>query len=276
MAVLVAFTAFAQENASDYKKVQNQGNEAYNNKDYASAISYYEQYFKIVDEQQIDDEMYLMTRNYYEMCFYYAGNAAVRAKDYPKAYDYYAKFEKLGREDTPTDGKFLYAYANVCKQVDQDAQAEKLYRRCIELNYNAAACYFALAQMYRAGGNLDEMNACLSYALDSIPQEKNNYYAKMVLLYQIEQMKEATVPFNEASTWSKKASEAGNDINGYLTNMSKACDLYRKAIPQFEDVMKYQGVDDKTKANYDRAAQSVNICKESISRFEDYRKSIKK
>ena len=272
-ALLVAGFAFAQDEANvpEHIKIKNQGNEAYNEKDYVSAINYYSQYLQSGAEG-VEDDIY--TLNLYEMSFFYAGNAFLREKNYEKAYEYFEKFQNLGRSDTPNDGKFLYNFANTAKMVKKNDKAMELYRQCVALDYNTPACYFSIAQMFRQTNQIDSMKAVLKVGIEGIPQEKNNYYPKMVLLYSTQELKEAAEPFNKASEWSQKA--AGQEINTYLANMGKAVEYYKQAIPMFEEVLVYPGVDDKTKANCDKAQANIQICKESIERFETYKKSIKK
>ena len=58
--------------------------------------------------------------------------------------------------------------------------------------------------------------------------------------------------------------------------MGKAADLYKQAIPMYEKVLKYEGVDDKTIANVGKAKSSIEVCKQSINSFESYKKTIKR
>ena len=270
-ALLIASSALAQDAPvlTDALKAKNAGNEAYNSKDYVTAIEQYTIYLNSGEEGVADD---LYTLNLYEMSFYYAGNIFVQQKDYAKAYEYYQKFQDLGRSDTPHDGRFLYSFATTCNKVDKTDQSLDLYRKCISLDYQAEASYFAMTQIFRKAGQADSVDVYVATAMEKYPSGK--YYSRFLLLYQTEALKEAVTPFNEAGTWSKKAGEAGNDVNAYVKNMEKACALYKQAIPLFEAVMKYPGVDDKTIANVEKAKANINVCKESISRFESYRKGL--
>lgn len=274
MIAAVSFGAFAQDEApvlSEGQQAKVAGNEAYNNKDYVTAIAEYEKYLASGEEGVADD---LYTLNLYEMSFYYAGNAFLRAKDYNKAYEYFVKFEKLGRSDTPTDCRFQYNYANTANKLDKDAEALALYQRCIDIDCNKDACYFAIAQLHRKANNIDEMKSVLAYGLDSLGQAGNKYYSKMLLLFQVQELKEATEVMKKAQDFAQKAS--GADINTYLTNMSQATKLYEEVIPMYEEVLKYPGVDDKTNANVSKAKSSIEVCKSSIEAYEAYRKTIKK
>lgn len=273
MFAALAGTIMAQDAPvlSDALKAKNAGNEAYNNKDYVSAISNYEIYLKS-GEEGVEDDIY--TLNLYEMSFYYAGNAFLREKNYEKAYEYFQKFQALGRADTPTDCRFIYNFANTAKQLDKDEEALALYQRCIAINCNKDASMYAIAQMYRQAGVMDSMTVYLERAFETIPQAENKYYSRMLQMWQIQQLKEATDVMKNAQEWSQKA--AGADVNTYLTNMGKAADYYKQAIPMYEEVLKYEGVDDKTIANVAKAKSSIDVCKQSISSFESYKKTIKR
>lgn len=272
MALLVsAVCAQDAPEMTEGTKEKNAGNEAYNNKDYPTAIAHYEKYLNSGEEGIADD---IYTANLYEMSYYYGANAFVKDKNFDKAYDYYKKFNNFGRSDTPNDGRFWFSFANTANKVNKDDEAMDYYKKCISLKYNEDACYFAVAQIFRSAEAIDSMKQYLVYGIENFPQSR--YYGKMLLLFSTQELKEAVAPFNEASTWSKKAAEAGTDINVYLTNMEKAVAKYKEAIPMFEDVLKYPGVDDKTKANEAKAQGNITVCKESIKRYEDYRKTIKK
>ncbi len=274
--MIAAFStaAFAQDEApvlSEGQQAKNAGNEAYNNKDYVAAIAEYEKYLASGEEGVADD---LYTLNLYEMSFYYAGNSFLREKNYEKAYEYFTKFEKLGRSDTPSDCRFQYNYANTANKLDKDAEALLLYQRCIDIDCNKDASYFAIAQIHRKAGNIDEMKKVVAYGLDTLGQAGNRYYSKMLLIYQIQELKEATEIMKKAQEYSQKAS--GTDINTYLANMNEAVKYYEEVIPMYESVLKYPGVDDKTNANVSKAKSSIEVCKSSIEAYETYRKSIKK
>ncbi len=274
MLAAMSTAAFAQDEApvlTEGQKAKNAGNEAYNQKDYVTAIANYEKYLSSGEEGVADD---LYTLNLYEMSFYYAGNTFLRAKDYNRAYEYFTKFQNLGRSDTPTDCRFMYNYANTANKLDKDAEALALYQKCIDIDCNKDACYFAIAQIHRAAGREDEMMKVVSYGLDSLGQVGNRYYSKMLLLYQTNELKDATEVLKKAQGYAQKAS--GADIATYLTNMTQACKLYEEVIPMYEDVLKYPGVDDKTNANVSKAKSSIEVCKSSIEAFESYRKTIKK
>lgn len=274
MIAAVSMVAIAQDEApalTEGQQAKNAGNEAYNAKDYVTAIAEYEKYLASGEEGVADD---LYTLNLYEMSFYYAGNAFLRAKDYNKAYEYFVKFEKLGRSDTPNDCRFQYNYANTANRLDKTAEAMALYQRCIDMDCNKDACYFAIAQLHRSAGNDDEMMSVVTYGLDSLGQAGNRYYSRMLLLYQIQELKAATEVMKKAQEYAQKA--AGADINTYLTNMNEAVKYYEEVIPMYEKVMKYPGVDDKTNANYSKAKSGIEVCKSSIEAYESYRKTIKK
>ncbi len=270
-ALLVASSVMAQDAPvlTEGLKAKNAGNDAYNAKDYVTAIEHYTKYLNCGEEGVADD---LYTLNLYEMSFYYAGNIFVQEKNYAKAYEYYQKFQDLNRSDTPHDGRFLYSFATTCAKVDKDEQSKDLYKKCIALDYQTEACYYALVQNFRKAGEVDSTKAYVATAMEKFPNGK--YYGKLLLMYQTQELKEAVVPFNEAAQWSKKAGEAGNDVKAYAANMEKACALYKQAIPMFEEVMKYEGVDDKTKENVEKAKANITVCKESISRFDSYRKGL--
>ncbi len=256
---------------TDALKAKNAGNEAYNNKDYVTAIAEYEKYIKSGEEGVADD---IYTQNLYEMSFYYAGNLFLQEKNYEKAYEYFEKFQNLGRSDTPTDGRFLYNFANTARQLKKNDVAKDLYSKCLAIDYNQDACNYAIAMMSRTDKQVDTMLVYVNRLIEAGPEGK--YYPTALLLLQTEQLKDAVEPFNQASTWSQKAGAAGSDVNAYVANMSKAVDLYKQAIPLFEKVLAIPGVDDKTKANLDKATANIKVCKESIDRFESYRKTIKR
>lgn len=270
-AMLMAFSAVAQEETelTEGQKAKKAATEAYNAQDYITAIGLFDTYLKTASEEESD---YYYIQDIYQKSFYLAGAKFVADKDYQKGYEYLQKYQDFGREDTPSDGKFLIKFAQACSKVGKEDQAKALYMQCVALNFQADGCYSQIVSMFNKAGQTDSAKVYLQEAIEKYPDSK--YHAKFMLQYQTMALKAAVVPFNEAAQWSKKAGEAGGDVKAYAANMEKACKLYKEAIPLFEEVLKYEGVDDKTKENVEKAKANIKVCQESISRFNSYRSGL--
>ncbi len=260
LALLPMITVFAQDEPSETDKIKNDGNLAYNQKDYITAIGHWEKYLKSGAEGVADD---IYTLSLYESAHKYAGFSMIQAKEYEIAFDYFAKYASFNRSDTPTDGNFLFNYANLARQRGKDTLALDLYEQCIELKYRDDASTYSKALILKDRENIEQMKEVLVKGLENYPESK--YTKNMSALLSTQLMREASKPFNEANSIAGTASST--NIDAYISTMNKASEKYKEAISLFEEVLKYDP-ENKNAANY------INLSKENVKRFEDYKKSI--
>lgn len=260
LALLPLISVFSQEELSETDKIKNDGNLAYNQKDYITAISHWEKYLNSGAEGVADD---IYTLSLYESAHKYAGFTMIQAKEYEMAFDYFAKYAAFGRSDTPTDGNFLYNYANLARQLGKDTLALDLYDQCLELKYRDDASTYSKALIFKDREEIDKMKAVLVQGLENYPESR--YFKNMSAMLSSQLMREASKPFNEANSLAGTASST--NIDAYISTMSKASQKYNEAVALFEEVLKYDP-ENKNASNY------INLSKENVKRFEDYKKSI--
>lgn len=260
LALLPMITVFAQEEPSETEKIKNDGNLAYNQKDYITAISHWEKYLNSGAEGVADD---VYTLSLYESAHKYAGFSMIQAKEYEVAFNYFAKYASFNRSDTPTDGNFLFNYANLALRLKKDTLALDLYEQCIELKYRDDASTYQKALILKDREETDQMKEVLVKGIENYPESKYNKNMSGLLSTQL--MREASKPFNEANSIAGTASST--NIDAYISTMTKASEKYNEAISLFEEVLKYDP-ENKNASNY------ISISKENVKRFEDYKKSI--
>ncbi|MFA5469861.1 MAG: hypothetical protein WC230_04065 [Bacteroidales bacterium] len=260
LAILPLISVFAQDDLSETEVIKNDGIIAYNQKDYITAINHWEKYLNSGAEGVADD---IYTLSLYESAHKYAGFTMIQAKEYETAFDYFAKYASFGRSDTPTDGNFLFNYANLARRLKKDTLALDLYDQCMELKYREDATIYSKALIYKDREDIDKMKEVLVQGLENYPESQ--YSKNMSALLSTQLAREASKPFNEANSLAGSASST--NIDSYISTMSKATEKYKEAIVLFEEVLKY---DPENK----NASKYIDLSKENVKRFEDYKKSI--
>jgi hypothetical protein len=260
--VLFAVATFAQEGLSEGMQAKNAGNEAFRNKDYVSAINNWEKYMKSGEEGVADD---LNTKELYEKSFKYAGDDFLSKKDFKTAFTYYEKYLQIGGEEAQKDSKTIYAYAYVASKTDRKDLALSNYQKSIEMGYKGDAATLYIADIYKDAGEFEKMKAILLEGMKKYPQSSLN--KKMASMLTTPMLKEAVEPFNSANELAKAASVS--DPKDYVANMGKAITKYQESIPLFEQVLVYDAANEQ-------ALKCIEICKENIKKFEEYKASIVK
>ncbi|HPL06549.1 MAG TPA: hypothetical protein PLW96_04795, partial [Bacteroidales bacterium] len=195
LALLPIITVLAQEEPSETDKIKNEGNIAYNQKDYITAIGHWEKYLNSGAEGVADD---IYTLSLYESAHKYAGFTMIQAKEYEAAFDYFTKYASFGRSDTPTDGNFLFNYANLSRQCGKDSLALDLYDQCIELKYRDDASVYSKALILKDKEDIEQMKEVLLKGLENYPESR--YAQNMSSMLSTQLMREASKPFNEANS----------------------------------------------------------------------------
>jgi tetratricopeptide (TPR) repeat protein len=253
---------FAQEGLSEGMQAKNAGNEAFRTKDYVSAIKNWDNYLKSGEEGVSDD---LNTKELYEKSFKYAADDFLSKKDFTSAFSYYQKYLEIGGEEAQNDGKTAYAYAYTASKNDKKDIALSYYQKSIALNYKPDAATLYIADIYKDAGEFEKMKELLVDALKKYPQSSLN--KKMASMLTTPMLKDAVEPFNAANELAKNA--AVSDPKEYVTNMGKAIVKYEESIPLFEQVLVYDPTNEQ-------ARSCIEICKENIQKFEEYKASVKK
>ncbi|MGF7138438.1 tetratricopeptide repeat protein [Roseimarinus sediminis] len=257
--ISIVSTSFAQE-LSEGLKAKNDGNDAYRNKDYVSAIENWEKYLNSGEEGAATDEN---TKGLYVNSFKYAATDFMKEKDYAKAYQYLETYLEKGGEEAAKDGKIAYYMAYSASKMDKNDLALSHYQKATDLGYRQDACLLYMADIYKSAGNEEKMEATLKTALKQYPDSK--YRSKMVSMLTIPMLQNAAVPFNEANELAKVA--ASSDPASYLTNMEKAVSKFKVAIPLFEEVLEF---DPKN----EQALTYINASKDNIKSFNEYKANL--
>lgn len=259
--IIFSFSIFAQE-LSLAQQAKNDGNSAFRDKDYLTAIENWEKYLNSGEEGAKDD---INTLSLYQKSFKYAANDFMKGKNYESAYKYYQKYIEQGDEESKKDGKTIYYMAYCANKLNKNDLAVNHYRKAIELGYKPDMCKLYIADIYKDEGRETEMKELLIAAIEEHPDSK--YIDKMAALLTKPMLQEASVPFNEANELAKAASSGSP--NEYLQNMAKAVNRFEEAIPLFDKVLKY---DPKN----DTAIKYKKVCTDNIKSFEDYKAEISK
>lgn len=260
LVLLPLYAVFAQEEMSETDKIKNDGNIAFNQKDYLTAIDHWAKYLSS-DAEGVEEDLY--TLSMYESAHKYAGFAKIQEKDYQSAFDLFAKYASFERSDTSTDGNFLFNYANLARQVGKDTLALELYEQCLSLNYREDASTYSKALIYKDREDIDQLKVTLIQCMEQYPDSRYAKNTQAMLSSYL--MREASVPFSEANSLAQSASST--NIDAYIATMTKATAKYKEAIALFEEVLKYDA-ENKNANNY------IKLSQENVKRFEDYRKSI--
>lgn len=257
---LILFNINAQE-LSPGLQAKNDGNDAYINKDYVTAIKHWETYLNSGEEEVASDAN---TPTLYTKSFLYAANGFLQDKDYSKALEYFTKYLEKD-EEAKSDGKIAYTIAYCNYELDKNAEAIGLFEKAIKLEYKEDYSMFYLASIYKKLEDEEKMKAILIEALDKYPTSKIKQ--KLVALLVFPLLREAAEPFNEANELAKVATSS--DPSEYLANMGKAVTKFEVAKPLFEVVLKYD-------PNNDQASTYLKNCVDNISQYEEYKKSLEK
>jgi len=265
--VIAAVFVFGQEGTteglSEGLQAKNNGNNAFREKDYLSAIQFYEKYLKSGEEGVEED---LNTKNLYETSVKSAADKYMQDKDYAKAFELYEKYLAFNNPETASDGQTLYSYAFASNKLNKNDVALSMFQKCIELNYKPDFSTIYIADIYRDMGNSQKMEEILKSGLEKYPDSKLRKNMTTMLVGPL--LREASEPFNQANQLAKQAADGGT-ADSYIQNMEKAVVKFGEAIPMFENILKL----DPANQN---AATYLEACKENIKKFEEYKASIKK
>ncbi len=259
--LVLSLSVFSQE-LSQGLTAKNEGNDAYRNKDYVTAIKKWTFYLESGEEGATDD---INTQSLLQKSYKYAANDFMKNKDYQSAYDYYANYLKMGDDEAKTDGNTQYYMAYCANKLNNNDMALSHYQKAIDLDYKPDMCKLYIANIYKEAGEEAKMKELLLAAIEEHPDSK--YLDKMAAMLTTPILKDASEPFNEANELTKAA--ASGNPNDYLTNMAKAVEKFQEAIPLFEKVLKY---DPKNEL----ATSYLKVCTENIQQFEDYKKQLNK
>lgn len=261
--VLAMILFFANVNAQELSpgmQAKNDGNDAFRNKDYVSAIQNWEKYLNSGEEGVAEDEN---TPKLYVKSFLYAANGFLQKRNYQSALDYFNKYLEKDKE-AEKDGKIAYTMGYCAMKLNSNDKALTYFQKAIDLGYKEDYSMFYIASIYK---DTDEakMKEVLIDALEKYPTSKVK--SKLVALLTIPMLKEAAEPFNEANELAKVASSS--DPNEYLTNMAKAVTKFEEAMPLFKNVLKYD-------PNNDQAKEYLKNCQDNVSAFETYKANLEK
>ena len=258
--LLFVVTTFAQE-LSDAQKAKNAGNEAYRNKDYATAITEWEKYLTSDEEGAAEDEN---TKGLVVKSYKYAAQNFLKTKEYQKSIDFFNKYiEKAGAE-AEKDGKVAYFLAFASNKLDKNDQALSYYQKSIELGYKEDICMLYMAQIYKDADAEAKMKETLIAAMDQYPDSK--YKDKMAAMLTVPMLKDAAEPFSKANELAKTAAA---DPANYVDKMAPAIAKFKEAIPLFEKVLKYD-------PSNEQATTYLAACKDNIKAFTEYKATLKK
>ncbi len=251
------------EGLSEGLQAKNNGNTAFREKDYLSAIQHYEKYLKSGEEGVEDD---LNTKNLYETSVKMVADKYMQEKDYTNAFNFYEKYLAFNNPETASDGQTLYSYAFASNKLNKNDIALSMFQKCIELNYKPDFSTIYIADIYRDLGDTQKMEEILKTGLEKYPDSKLRKNMLTMLIGPL--LRAASEPFNEANQLAKQAADGGN-ADSYIQNMEKAVVKFAEAIPLFENILKL----DPANQN---ATTYLDACKENIKKFDEYKASIKK
>lgn len=134
---------------------------------------------------------------------------------------------------TVVDTNIIYATAMSGVSIGKTKEVTPLLQKLIEMNYNNAAVYESLAQIYETNGDKEALNKLIKKGLERFPNSKN------LQIYELNQtldggdLKESIAKFEKAlASDPKNASIAFNlgVLYDKLQNMDKTKEYYEKAI----------------------------------------------
>lgn len=263
--VFIVSLFFINTNAQELSpalQAKNDGNDAFRNKDYITAITSWEKYLNSGEEGVADDEN---TRSLYVNSFKYAADNFLRLKEYKSAYTYFESYIEKEGVTAQKDGEIAYKMAFCANKMDQNDLALSQYQRAIELAYKEDMCMLYMASIYKDANREDKMIETLKAAMEKYPTSKNR--SKMADMLTIPMLKEAAIPFNEANELAKTA--ASGDPTQYIDNMGKAVVKFNETIPLFKNVLEVDPTNEQA-LNY------IKNCEENIKAFNEYKASLVK
>lgn len=264
--MMVAIFSFGQEATTEGltkgQQAKNNGNNAFRENDFLSAIKFYEEYLGSGEEGIADD---LNTKNLYEMSVRKVAEKYMQEKNFAKAVEYYEKYMGFNNPDAANDGGTLFYYALAASKINKNDVAMSNFRKCIDLNYKGDAATIYIADIYRDANDDAKMKEVLLAGIEKYPDSKLK--KNMISMITTPMLREASEPFSEANKLAKEA--AGGSSDSYLASMEKAVAKFQEAIPLFENILKF----DPANQN---ATTYLDACKENIQKFEEYKASVKK
>lgn len=260
--ILFFVSAVNAQELSPGLQAKNDGNDAFREKDYVTAINNWEKYLNSGEEGVADD---VNTESLYVSSFKYAADNFLRAKDYQSALRYYQQFVEKGGDEAKKEGEIAYKMAFCANKLDKNDLALSEYQRSIDLGYNEDMSMLYIASIYKDADREDKMIETLKLAMEKYPNSKNR--SKMASMLSVPLLKEAAVPFNEANELAKSA--ATGDPTQYLVNMGKAVDKFNEAIPLFKSVLEVD-------PNNEQASTYMKNCEDNINAFNTYKDNLEK
>ncbi|MFA9390641.1 MAG: tetratricopeptide repeat protein [Prolixibacteraceae bacterium] len=263
--ILIMFLFFVNANAQDLSiglQAKNDGNDAFRNKDYVSAITNWEKYLNSGEEGVEDD---VNTQSMYVKSFSYAAKDFLSDKKYKQAFDYFQKYLEKDKVEAEKDPGFAYSMAYCAMKLDKNDLAISYFQKAIDFKYRADYCTFYVASIYKDINDEAKMKEVLINGLEKYPNSKVK--PKLVALLTIPMLQEAAIPFNEANELAKVASSS--DPNEYLTNMANAVVKFEEAIPLFNKVLEYDPSNDQAKAYLKNSVDNIDA-------FNTYRSNLEK
>jgi tetratricopeptide (TPR) repeat protein len=242
-------------------KAKNDGNNAYKAKNYAGAISFWENYFGSGEESAKTDSNTIFL---YQNSFKYAAFDCLKNGQWSSSLSYFEKYIRMNREDSLKNGEIAYCMAYCAYKTNKSDVALIYFQKSIDLNYQPDLCKLYLASIYKNLGYEQNMKDILIGAINQYPQSKQIDNMTSMLVYPL--LKEAAIPFNMANEYAKKASV---DTTQYQANVKIACAKFEEAIPLFEKVLKYSPTNEL-------AITYLKVCHEFLEYYNENKTPAKK
>ncbi|HNW51402.1 MAG TPA: hypothetical protein PKH79_09985 [Prolixibacteraceae bacterium] len=261
LAFLSVVPVFAQ-NLRPGLKAKNDGNEAFQRKDFVSAIRYWESYLNSGEKVIPTDSntIYL-----YVSSFKYAASDFLKKQDYKTAYSYYEKYIAKAGGELFKDPATVFNIGFTARKLDKRDVAMKYFQKSVELNYKPDLSKLYIANLYKDSNNEAEMKTVILEAMREYPNSKYLTQMASMLVYPL--LREASVPFNEANQLAKKATV--EDTVNYISTMTLSTQKFGEAIPMFERVLRYDPKNEE-------AVAYIEVCKKYIQAFDHYKDSLEK
>ena len=166
-----------------------------------------------------------------------AGAAHAQAKEFSEAIKHYTEAEviaKAGETDRLTY-LFYFQFGSTLERHGDYTEAEKYFRKCLELSPNFAEAMNYLGYMWaERGENLDEAKKLIGKAVELEPENAAYLDSLGWVLFKLKQPREALGWMQKAVRQSREPDptlyEHLGDIHAGLKEFSKAHDAWRKSI----------------------------------------------
>ncbi|HXT39838.1 MAG TPA: tetratricopeptide repeat protein [Candidatus Angelobacter sp.] len=249
--------AISRDNPRNPQAYYYLGNIAYQEKRFADAADYFEKalalkpefepvYYRLADVQislnKPRDALSLLdkARARFKQNFlleFLTGVAHARAKEYGEAIKHYTEAEVIARAGEPDSLTYVFYFqcGSAFERHGDSAEAEKYFRKCLELSPNFSEAMNYLGYMWAdRGENLDEAKKLIGRALELEP--KNPAYLDSMgwVLFKLRQPRGALGWLQQAVQQSKEPDptlyDHLGDIYAGLKQLDKARDAWRKSV----------------------------------------------